>query len=212
MNLTSSFVAMGVVALATNTILGAETSSVAKIEMQDFSGSETVVAFAGDTTYGKSLTFDGVKITNTASDGLVYLQEGGQVPDVLFGNIPGASRGSVGRTTVVTLMQLLIELPSPARRFGMLISTGGPQTYTLTAVAGGVDLGSISATQPGSSKAVFAGIHSTTPFTQVRVQEVSPSGMTDAFDDLRFELTPEPASIALIGIGLTGVLMLRRCR
>jgi hypothetical protein len=182
---------------------------VAPIGINGFSGFEALITFGGFSDISDSLTVDGVTFTDE-TDGFIVLQDGGAIPDTFFGNIPGASKGGYGKTTATPRLKLLIELPTPARRFGMLVSTGGPQSYQVTAIASGIDLGSVIATQPGQSQAVFAGIQSTTPFQQVRIEETTHGGMSSAFDDARFEFVPEPSSAVSFAAAFCIITFARR--
>ena len=179
------------------------------IDQSNFSGSEVVVTFSNSTALLDSFTVDGVTFTNLSGDGYILVQTGGL--DSLFDNIPGASLGSYGRTTAAATVptRLLIDLPIPVRRFGMLLTSGVASAWSLTAFTeDATELGSITATMPGSSNAVFAGLLSTSPFDQVLVTEVSPNGQNDGFDDIRFELVPEP-STCMLALSLLVVLVRR---
>jgi hypothetical protein len=181
------------------------------IDISGFSGRETLVSFGGFSSVADSLIVDGVRLLDE-TEGFLVLQEGGQIPDVFFGNIPGASKGGYGKTTATLLLQILVDLPARANRFGMLVSTGGPVSYEVTAYRDGAPLGSVLATQPGNSQAVFAGIQTRRPFEQIRITQVGHSGMTSAFDDLRFELIPEPSTCVIVSTAAVAVAGMRRGR
>src|SRR5262249_3283035 len=103
--------------LANRSQLRGASPVVQPIGINGFSGSESLLTFDNETDLADTLTVEGVKFTKLTQDGFIFVQAG---RDPFFQNIPGASLGSAMRTTATLITDLLIELPTPANRFGLL--------------------------------------------------------------------------------------------
>jgi hypothetical protein len=183
---------------------------VSTVGIEDFSGAETLIPFSQTSSYFESLTVSGV-VFNDEAEGFLFFEASPSISDNFLGNVPGASKGVYGRTIGSGLLKMLIELPTPARRFGLLLSGPGTKTYQLTAINNGLNFGSIVISMPGQSQAVFAGIQSAVPFQQIRIEQILTSGFSaSVFDDLRYEFVPEPTSLALLCLGTAAFAIFRR--
>lgn len=185
-------------------------ASVKSIGVDEFSGSEALITFSQTSSYFDSLTVSGVTF-NDEAEGFLFFEESRSIADTFLGNVPGASKGVYGRTIASGLLKMLVELPTPARRFGLLLSGPGTKTYQLTAINNGLNFGSIVISMPGQSQAVFAGIQSAVPFQQIRIEQIFTGGFSaSVFDDVRYEHVPEPTGFVLCCIGGTCMLFRRR--
>jgi hypothetical protein len=206
------FVASGALLTLTLACLAGSTlaASVSPVGIDDFSGAETLITFSQTSSYFESLTVSGV-VFNDEAEGFLFLEESRSISDTFLGNVPGASKGVYGRTIGSGLLKMLVELPTPARRFGLLLSGPGTKTYQLSAINNGLNFGSIVISMPGQSQAVFAGIQSAVPFQQIRIEQIFTGGFSaSVFDDVRYEFVPEPTAFVLCCIGGACMLFRRR--
>lgn len=170
-----------------NQLSGSITSS--PINLRDFTGNEIIETF--EPNFGRQLspvTFHGVTYTSYPGTELWSDIEWGNQFD--FSYFPDASGGfalsdGAGRTN------LRIDFSVPVQRVGILVATSYITTYMMTACDDNYDLiGSVTATLPFESSAIFLGLQSTSNIRRVFITEPFNNEQITIFDDLRYESVP----------------------
>lgn len=159
------------------------------IEIEDFSGNETVITFdpgfpcQTEPYVHMGVTFDENGGGSGGPGFCATVNWGG-----FFDNIPGASLGT-GFHDLWGDSLIIIKLPPGQRRAGALFSTSPTTTWTMTAFDDNNNvLGSVERSMPGDSEAVFIGLEVDANISRLEVDETNgENGHISLMDDLRFE-------------------------
>ena len=162
---------------------------VLPISLSDFSGNEAIETF--NPNFGRQnspVTFHG--ITYTSLDGSQLWSDIKWSTNGFYVDFPTASGGfALNDSTDPSKLQ--IDFSSSVQRVGILAATTIVTTFIMTAYDDNlVLLGSVSATMPRESRAVFLGLQSTSNIRRIFITEPFENGQISVFDDLRYESFP----------------------
>lgn len=177
------------------------------ISMSDFSGSETVETF--DPGFGPDSSglvhYHDLTIRDRGwgygYSGLTGNYNWGQ--SGYFNNIPGASGGNA-MNDFWNITDITIAFSSRMTRVGLLVVAGHATNYILRAYDSTHSLlASGTATTLWPTGAVFMGLESQNndiAFVELLEPDGDNQGIT-LMDDVRYEMVPEPASMAILALG-----------
>ncbi|MGD8854296.1 MAG: VPLPA-CTERM sorting domain-containing protein [Gammaproteobacteria bacterium] len=187
-------------------------AAAAVINIDDFSGNETLETFDSvDVSRGRVLvtTLNGVTYSNLGG-GPLYVSPG---HSNRFSNVPAASLDPALEDNMPD-SNIAIDFSTRVNRVGLLLSSGTRTTWTVSALDDGlVALGAMEVTMPANQDAVFAGLFFPQNIARLQIAEVSDSasGSISVFDDLRYEaVVPVPAAAWLFVSGLAGLVLVSR--
>ncbi len=193
---------------------GTSQSHAAIITLDDFSGSETLIAFGNADDYPVPNPY--------AVSGVSFLVQDSTIQGVwirssrpdLFDNRPGASLGGAYYTGLATAT-LHIDFGShQVRRAGLLASNiDGIATFQLRAFdTTDTLLGSVDVTQPATEEAVFLGLEFPQLIDRLELKRTASTTFqhSNIIDDVHFEPVPEPSTIVLWVMGATVLLLFHR--
>lgn len=114
-----------------------------------------------------------------------------------FANIPGSSQGNIALDNC-DQTDLLIDFSTPVSRAGLLLASPVSQEWTVDAYDDDLDLLGTFEVSNTARNAVFAGYEASVDIRRLEVIEPVSNAYVTAFDDIRFEVVPEPESLGLL--------------
>lgn len=207
-------------AVAFTIVLGflAGVAQAQSIGWNDFSGNENWEDFTA---------WPGGQTNPLLYNGVTYTEQGGgsgspnwRPPTnwgALFsageGAYPGLSLGIAGADAhgITDIKIEFTDFPD-INRAGLLLSTGNQTVYTLSAYdADDILLDSVEDSMPANSSPIWLGLETDSAIAYLRITEPNgDNGQIGLFDDLRFEVVPEPATLSMLALGGLGALIRRR--
>ena len=182
------------------------------ISQAAFSGAETVIDFnsIADTQSitnqysAQGVTFSGALVGMT-NPGDTNIFNGSTIASNWI-YAPGPGNTGSSWTAVFGSVQ---------NRVGFLVESNSNDDVTIEAFLGLASLGSVNFPNPNGAPADFIGIEELGGFDRITVTTATNDNGFFAMDNFRFEASnrsqvPEPGSLALLGLGLTGILFARR--
>ena len=171
-------------------LVGGGVALAGPIDLDDFSGSETVIDFTpGFGFQGGPFTFEGVTFSETGGgtggpgfEGDIAWGDFGY-----FSNVPGS--GGAGFNDFWGSSHIIMELPPGNSRVGVFMSTTPVTTWTMNLYNSADQLiGTDTRTMPGDSQAVFIGYETNENIARVEIVETNgENGHISLMDDVRFE-------------------------
>ena len=175
-------------AAAALALLGGRFAAAGPIDLDDFSGDETVVTFTpGFGFQNGPFTYEDVTFSEhgggSGGDGYAADSDWSS----WFANVPGSS--GLAFYDLCGDSHIEMVLPPGARRVGVFLSTSPVTTWTMNLYDVGNNLiGTDTRTMPGDSQAVFIGYETSTDIDRVEIVETNgENGHITLMDDVRYE-------------------------
>ena len=199
-------------------VLGTMSLSGATIGIADFSGSEEVITFDPGTGPAYPGSIPGPFVVSTASTNVRFssfasnTDLGAKGDFGAYAVTPGVSQGNALNDRVTREpSNLRVDFDDPVARFGVWVNGGNASTSWLVSTLDDqndvIESALFNYGGTGYPRlTTFVGFESTTPITAVTIVEQMANNQFTSLNDVRFELIPEPSTLALLAMGAFGLL------